>query len=316
MDQFFGADELDLNLLTFIAYVSTVMLALGAGMIVRAIFFSGDEKIVRTGKLRRARNVYDKAPSDSLMGRIDSGFDRLILESGLGMTPSMGFLWMLLFGVIAGGVALIISGDPLAVSLSAIGGMVALLVILILKRHRRVTEIREQLPHVLDMLARTTRAGRSVEQAISLVGVEAGGILGPEFHTCSAQLEMGRAFDKVMKSLAVRIPLVEFRILTTTLIVQRKTGGHLSDTLERMSGVVRDRITGARQIRAATGGGRTSAMIIASIAPLAFLAIFLLNRDHLDLLFTDSFGRMLLMTGVILEIVGLVWVYSLLRKEA
>lgn len=304
------------NILTIVAFVSSTLLALGTMIILKAIFFPASEERPRSIRLRRAENVYDRGPGRGLLSGIDRTFDRLIIESGLGLTPIMGFLWLLLAGIVSGGIGLIFSGDPLVVSLSGLTGMAALLVVFAMQRVRRLAAVREQLPHVLDMLARTTRAGKSVEQAIALVGSEAGGILGREFQSCSAQLGMGRAFDRVLKSLSQRVPLVEFRILTTTLVIQRQTGGHLSDTLERMSAVIRDRLTAARQIRATTGGGRTSAMLVSGIAPLAFLAIFALHREHFDMLFNDSTGRMLLMTGLVLEIAGLVWVYLLLKKDA
>jgi Flp pilus assembly protein TadB len=105
------------------------------------------------------------------------------------------------------------------------------------------------------------------------------------------------------------------RILATTLIVQRQTGGRLSETLERMSGVVRDRLNAQRQIRASTGAGRSSTLIIAAIAPIAYAAMFLFHRPHVQTLFDDSFGRMLLLVAIVLEVIGLVWVFTLLRKE-
>jgi len=175
--------------------------------------------------------------------------------------------------------------------------------------------IREQLPYVLDMLARATRAGQSVEQAIALVGHEAGGVLGTEFRKCEQQLEMGRAFDKVLKSLSARVRMVEIRIFTTTLIVQRQTGGHLSDTLERMGSVIRDRLTAQRQLRASTGAGRMSTLIVAAVSPLAYVFVYFFRRSHLDLLFDDPVGRLLLLAALVLEIVGLIWVFALLKQE-
>src|SRR5690606_25529622 len=108
------------------------------------------------------------------------------------------------------------------------------------------------------------------------------------------ELQMGRSLDRVLKSLSSRVRLVDMRILTTTLIVQRRSGGHLSETLERMAMVVRDRLTAARQMKASTGAGRMSTMIVAGIAPLATIAISILHREHFTLLFEDSLGRVLL----------------------
>ena len=160
-----------------------------------------------------------------------------------------------------------------------------------------------------------SRAGQTSEQAIELAGQELEGRLSREFRNCTQQLAMGRSFDAVMKTLAARIRTVEMRILTTTLIVQRQTGGNLSETLERMSAVIRDRLNAQRQMRASTGAGRSSTMIIATISPLAYLFMFIFQREYLEILFNDPLGRLLLGGAVVLEIVGLFWVAALLRQE-
>lgn len=305
--------------LTLIAFGSTTLVVLGVTTALRELFSPRNPAAAagkRTpGALRRVPTVFDELPATGVFGRINQGFDQLVLESGLELTPGMTFQWVVIFALLGGGGAYLLNGDPLSGIGGALAAMVLLMVILAVCRHRRLVQIRDQLPQVLEMLARGTRAGQSSEQAIALVGEEAGGILGAEFKRCSQQLQMGRSFERVLASLAARIRLVDIRILTTTLVVQRQAGGHLSETLDRMASVVRDRLTAARQLKASTGAGRMSTMIVAGIGPVAALAIYFLHRQHLSLLFQDKMGRMLLLTGIVLEIVGLLWVYLLIRKE-
>jgi tight adherence protein B len=306
--------------LTMIAFGSTALLTLGVTTALRELVSPrrpvGADGTPIKGRLRRTPSVFDQAPAKGLFGRIDQGFDQLILESGFNLTPVLAFQWLVVFALLSGGGVLIYSGEPLAGVAGGLAGLMVPLIVFAYRRSKRMAAVREQLPHVLEMLARATRAGNSVEQAIQLVGDEAGGILGSEFKRCSQQLEMGRAFDRVLWSLSARVRLVEIRILTTTLIVQRQAGGHLSETLDRMSSVVRDRLTAARQIKATTGGGRMSTLVVATIAPVAFVAIYVTHRDHFIPLLEDATGRMLLLTAVALEMVGLVWVYLLLRRES
>jgi tight adherence protein B len=122
--------------------------------------------------------------------------------------------------------------------------------------------------------------------------------------------------ETVMKSLAMRIRLMELRLFATTLSVHRQAGGNLPETLERMSQVVRDRITGQRQLKAATGAGRASALLIATISPLAYLIMFLWQPEHIRVLYEDPLGLTMLVCAVILEIVGILWVAALLRNDS
>ncbi|MFP6764879.1 MAG: type II secretion system F family protein [Planctomycetaceae bacterium] len=268
-----------------------------------------------TRRLRRIPTVFDDAPATSLTEKIDQSFNRLILESGTQLAPISGFLLTVISATLAGGLVLIYANDPLPALGAALMGLLAPLAFLAFQRRRRISAIREELPHVLDMMSRATRAGRSTEQAIELVGDESGGVLGDEFQLCARQLDMGRSFDKVMKSLAARIRLVDVRILSTTLMVQKQSGGRLSQTLERMATVVRDRLNAHRQIRSATGAGRASTAVIAAVAPIAYSFVFFVHRQHLEVMYTDQLGRLLLLTALILEVAGLCWVAYLLRSE-
>ena len=306
---------MNLPVLLGLAFASTAAVAMGIGMIFRALLSSGTASATRSKSLRRSENVYDQPQASGPLGKIDQSFDRLIIESGLEISPVVGFLWLSVITVLLGGVTLLTTMDVLLAVGAGIASLVLGILIIHALRQRRIRQIQTQLPHLLDMIARFTRAGRSVEQTFEAVGKEIEGPLSKEFLKCSQQFNMGRSFENVLNALAARLPLIEIRMLTTTLIVQRKTGGHLSETLERMSGVIRDRQSAARQMRASTGGGRMSAMIIAGIAPVAFIAIFALHREHLHLLFNDPFGQTLLIIGGILEIIGIFWVAMLLRND-
>ena len=302
--------------LTWLAFASGVLVTGAVGLVVRGIVVSpGAGAGTLSGrKLRRI------APTSSVNDRsrsaIDRAFDALVIESGTQIVPASAFLLCIAGAILASGVALVSSQQPVIVVSSSLTGFVLPIAWLAIRRAQRINAVQNELPHVLEMLARATRAGQSVEQGIDLVANEAGGILGEEFGQCAKQLAMGRAFDKVIISLATRVRVLDLRILTTTLVVQRQAGGHLSDTLERMAAVVRDRLVARRQIRAATSAGRASTLVTAVIAPVAYLAVFIFHRSHLQIMFDDPLGRTLLLTALILELVGLAWVFSLLRSES
>lgn len=302
--------------LTFLAFLSGT-LVVGAGLYlllipIRAIagsFSSGSRR------LRRVNTAFDESPATSLSQKIDQGFNRLVMESGTNLLPITGFLVTLASAIAAGGVALVFTNDVVASCGAGMLGLLVPLFVFSVRRRHRMMKIREELPLVLDMVARATRAGQSTDQAIELVGSEAGGILGEEFNLCARQLSMGRSFERVMKSLASRVRLVDIRIFSTTLIVQKQSGGRLSETLERMSAVVRDRLNAHRQIRASTGAGRASTLIIGAVAPIAYVFVFIFHRPHLEIMYSNPLGQTLLLTALILELTGLCWVAYLLRTE-
>lgn len=302
--------------LTWLAFASGVLVTGAVGLVVRGIVVSPGAGAGTLSGRKLRRIVPTASVNDRSRSAIDRAFDALVIESGTQIVPASAFLLCTAGAILAGGVALVSGQQPVIVVCSSLTGFVLPVAWLAIRRAQRIKAVQTELPQVLEMLARATRAGQSVEQGIDLVANEAGGILGEEFGHCAKQLSMGRAFDKVIMSMATRVRVLDLRILTTTLVVQRQAGGHLSDTLERMAAVVRDRLVARRQIRAATSAGRASTLVTAVIAPVAYLAVFIFHRSHLQIMFDDPLGRSLLLTALILELVGLAWVFSLLRSES
>lgn len=300
---------------SLISFGSLSLCALACGLVLRDLVLSGLGKSTPTRSLRRGPDPFELPPTRTFLERVDRGFDLLVLESGSELSSLTVFLMMVACGLAIGGGSFLYGGEPLEGVLGGMVGMALPLLWMAIVRARRYRGLREQLPHVLDMLARATRAGQSIDQAIHLVAHEAGGLLGQEFRRCEQQLEMGRSFDKCIKALANRVRLMELRILATTLIVQRQCGGPLSEMLERMGTVVRERIAAQRQVRATTAAGRMSTLIVASIAPLALVGLLAFQREHIDVLFQDPFGQTLLLLAIVLEVIGLIWVMLLLRTD-
>lgn len=312
---------MDLAIVSLICFIALTLATATVFMVVRDLATPTAGALRRgvTGGpvrgLRRPRTVFDELPARSITGRIDQAFDRLVLESGHEVTPITFLLLLIASGLLVGGLLWNTFDHFLALISGVIIGMIVPLVVVAIQRARRMHNVRQELPHVLDLMARGVRAGESLDQAIALVASESGGVLGKEFKQCARQLEMGLAVPAVMKSLASRIRVIELRMLATTLSVHRQTGGNLGETLERMAGVVRDRLNARRQMRAATGAGRASAMLIATISPLAYVIMFLWQPEHFSVLYEDPLGMSLLAMAFVMEIVGIFWVMTLLRSD-
>jgi tight adherence protein B len=167
----------------------------------------------------------------------------------------------------------------------------------------------------MELLARAVRAGESLDQAVHLVGETVPKPLGPEFRRCARQMEMGLSVDAAMQSMSRRAPVTEIRILASALTVQRKTGGSLPITLERLSAVIRDRLNYRRQFKASTAAGRVSTLLIGAAGPFVAVYLMVFQAAYFQK-FLDSFGgQMMLLTALVLQVVGYIWVYSLLRTD-
>jgi tight adherence protein B len=306
-----------LEQVSLIVFFASIAVCVALWMLVRDLLWgpNGEERL-RPRSLRRVPTVHDEEPAKTLTGKLDQGFEHLVFESGIDVSPVTAFLMLIACGLLAGG-AMFAYRDNLmyAGMLGAVGMMLPLAVMSVL-RSRRMREMREGMPYVVDLLSRAVRAGESVDQAIALVGSETKGVIGREFTRCARQLDMGLSLSTVMQSLSRRVRLTELRMLASTLMVHRQAGGNLPIALDRMSGVVRDRLNAARQMRATTGAGRSSTLLIAIVSPIAYILCFIYFPDHVRPLLNDPIGRMLLLVAVCLEFIGILWVLSLLKQPA
>jgi tight adherence protein B len=185
--------------------------------------------------------------------------------------------------------------------------------LLIVRRNNRLARLRNQLPDVVSLMARSSRAGLAIEEAFLLCERMARGRLQSELQVCRSQLELGRSLSGVMESFARRVQLRELGLLSTLLSVHRQTGGSLADALDRLSSLLRDRIAFRGQMSASSAAGRLSALFTAPAATFLFAALLIINPEHVEVFFTTSIGRSFLALGIALNVVGVVWILGLIK---
>jgi tight adherence protein B len=264
-------------------------------------------------KLRRLPRAVEQKPAGGPVSKFDHWFSGLVRDTGLRWDLVSAALLLVFCGIALGGFLFLLREHvPLAL-LGAIVGTLAPLGYLIGRRRRRIRQLQGQLAPALDMLARSVRAGESLDQALDLVGQSSPEPLAAEFRWCSKQLEMGLSIPAVMRSLVERVRLYDVRIFTTTLTVHRESGGNVARVLERLASVIRDRLSYRRQLRVATGSGRISALLIGLIGPLVFAFFFFFRQHYLNTMLESPVGQSLLITAVVLEIVGLIWTARLMK---
>jgi tight adherence protein B len=254
-------------------------------------------------------------PSAADEDRVGAQFTRLVTETGWDITPDAALLLAIAMGLALGGGLFLWRDDALAAAAGAILGFLAAGGWLFYLRSRRLRAIREQLPDVLDLMARSVRAGQSVDQAIALAGDSDFQPVAAEFRRCAKQLDAGLSLDAAIRALVRRVPLAEMRVLAVTLIVQRQTGGSLPTALERLAAVFRDRLNYFRQFRAATAAGRGSALLIAAIAIGIDVVVIAGRPEYARELVESAAGQIMLAISLALQILGLAWAFWVFRSN-
>ena len=283
-----------------------------AGMVLRDLFRT--EPKPRLG-FRGAVESVPPPGRRSLSDSLTHWLQQMVLEARLPFNTLSLALLLVLAAALPAIAMYVWNEDIIATLAGSLVGLGLTVGFLEYYRRRRVNEVLQQLPSVIDQLARAVRAGESLDQALVTVSERLKPPLGPELRTMCRQISMGLSIPAALQSFYERVPLVDVQILVSTLSVYREVGGNLASTLERMAALLRDRLNFRQQVRSQTAAGRFAAAFLALVTPVVFLYFYFFRPEKFFPVLTDQIGVTLLMAVAVLEIVGLLWVWSIVRLK-
>lgn len=253
-----------------------------------------EEELTGLRRLLKAANIIDR-------------LDQLLRQAGLTWTPMK--LLRLVGGLAAGGIVLGILnplfGNVLMTCLltGTIGAVLPLAYARRL-RSKRLDQVEQQIPDAMDYLSRAMRAGHAFSVSIGMVGNELPDPLGHEFRTLFNEQNLGASLESTFSNFTKRIPLLDARFFASAVMLQRRTGGNLSEILSRLAEVIRDRFRLKGQIKAVSAHGRMTAGIL-TILPIATAgALCLAAPGYLQGMLKDPDGQKLIMAAVVSQIIG------------
>ena len=187
---------------------------------------------------------------------------------------------------------------------------------LVFRKKKREEALVQQLPDTLEMIVRALKVGQSVDGALKEVGHGFPPPIGTEIRTIYDEMAMGLPFETALRNFEGRFPNIpDVKMLCTAFIIQRETGGNLTQILDNLSGIIRERFQMKRQLKALTAEGRISALIL-GILPLAFIGItWIFNPGYISILFTHPFGKKLLLLAFLFVATGFVMMRFMSRID-
>jgi tight adherence protein B len=183
------------------------------------------------------------------------------------------------------------------------------------KRTRRMRKFEEAFPEALDLMARALKAGHAFATGLKMVADEMDEPVGPEFRKTFDEQNFGLPLKDALASLTARVPLLDVRFFSTAVLIQRETGGNLSEILENLAHVVRERFKILRQVRVYTAHGRLTGYVLLALPAFLAIALAFINPEHMQLLFREPIGHMLLGAAAIMQMVGYFWIKQVIKIE-
>jgi tight adherence protein B len=172
------------------------------------------------------------------------------------------------------------------------------------KRSKRLTQLEQQLPEALAMMASALRVGHSLVASLGAVAQESPEPINAEMRKCFDEQNYGIDLRTALLNLTGRVPIQDYRIFVAAVLIQKESGGNLAEVLEKVSQTTRERFRLKKQVSVHTAQGRMTGWIL-SILPLALgCGMYFVNPDGMSILWKRPIGLKMLYTAIGMDIVG------------
>ena len=180
---------------------------------------------------------------------------------------------------------------------------------------RRLRNFTNLFPEAIELIVRGLKSGLPVQESMKVVGAEIEDPVGVEFRDISDALKIGQTIEEAMWEAATRLDTPEFKFFVISLVIQRETGGNLTETLENLSDILRKRRQMKLKVKAMSGEARASALIIGSLPFVMFGILFMLNPGYISQLFEETRGIMLMGAGLLSMTIGFLVMGKMIRFD-
>jgi len=158
------------------------------------------------------------------------------------------------------------------------------------KQRKRLSMFRDQLPDAIDMLVSAMKAGYSFQAAMKFIGEEVRDPLGPEFSRFYEEQRLGMEVRTALLALQGRIDSLDLKMFVTAVLIQRETGGNLSEVLGNIGTLMRERAALKADIETLTAESKLSARILSLLPVIVFILVNVISRDFMAPMLASQTG--------------------------
>ena len=245
--------------------------------------------------------------------QVTSRLKEIIDQADSNITVMRLVLFSLTAGVLAFlAVIMIESGYALAALFGFVAAALPFLHILS-KRRKRLNKFLQLLPDALDLMSRGLSAGHAFTEALQMVATEMPEPISMEFRKTYEEQNLGLSLKLALENMVQRVPLLDLRMCVTAVLIQKETGGNLSELLEKVAHTIRERFRIMEDLKTLTLSSRWSAWLLCGLPVFLALYVSFMNPGYMDVMWHDSRGHWLLALAAVMQILGVLVVKKIMR---
>lgn len=317
--------------LAALVFLSVVLLAVG----IRLFMSPAEENMRAATKRRYGRLKQEAVPTETQLEAIlrvttysEIGFlDRFL--SGTNQIANLQDMLDKAGNPINLGTLILLSGALAMVGalVGAIAGLgyATIIVVLVLGflpytavskiKQKRLDVFESQFPEAVELVARALRAGHGFSAGLRMVGEEMSEPVSSEFVKTFEDYSFGKTMEEALDGLVKRVELEDVKFFASAVSLQRETGGNLTEILDNISYIIRERFRLQRTVKALSAEGRLSGWILALMPPALLLMLWWVSPDYINMAMGHPTGQTMLVIGAVFEVLGILVIKQIIKMK-
>lgn len=244
---------------------------------------------------------------------VTSRIKRMIDQADSQITVMRLVLFSLTAGVLAVLAVSMVSVSYLLMALFGIIATVLPFAHIAMKRKKRLKKFLQLLPDALDLMSRGLSAGHAFTESLQMVATEMPEPIATEFRKTYEEQNLGLSLKLALDNFVQRMPLLDLRMCVTAVLIQRETGGNLSELLEKVAHTIRERFRIMEDLKTLTLSSRYSAWLLCALPIGLAIYISFMNPQYMEVMWRDPRGHKLLTVAAIMQILGMLMVQKIMK---
>ena len=183
------------------------------------------------------------------------------------------------------------------------------------KRQQRVRRFEELFTEALDLMTRAMRAGHTFTTSLGMVAEELPEPIAAEFKLLHDQQNFGMPVNEALRNFGERVPLLAAKFFVTAVLTQRESGGNLTEVLDNLAKVMRDRFMVKRQVQTKSAHGKLSGLILMALPPALVVVQSIIRPGHFSIMLEDPSGVQLIVGAIVLQVLGILVIRKIVNIE-
>ena len=181
--------------------------------------------------------------------------------------------------------------------------------------NRRREKFNQQLPEALATMSNALRAGFSISQAFDSVVEQGDKPMSEEFAILQQQLKIGMSLEQALESLSERVGSDDLTLVTTAILISRKTGGNVTEIFDKISETIRGRMKIERKVKPLTAPGRLQGIIVSAMPVFLGLVMTIIKPQLMIPYLTSFMGIMSVLIMSVLIFLGWMMIRKIIKID-